>query len=39
MNKTTKDDITWDLDQLSMPAWHLLPNEDIGQLAVLIGGI
>lgn len=27
VNKTTTDDIAWDLDQLPMPAWHLLPNE------------
>lgn len=27
VNKAQPNDVVWDLDQLPMPAWHLLPNE------------
>jgi len=27
MNKTRSDDVVWNLDDLPLPAWHLLPND------------
>ena len=38
INKTTPDDIIWDLDQLPMPAWHLLPNERYWEIGRPHGG-
>ena len=38
INKTRPDDIIWDLDQLPMPAWHLLPNETYWKIGRPHGG-
>ncbi len=32
-NKTSLEDVIWDLDKLPMPAWHLLPNERYWKIA------
>ena len=38
INKTTSDDIIWDLDQQPMPAWKLLPNERYWEIGRPHGG-
>jgi len=38
VNKTRPEDILWNLDELPMPAWHLLPNERYWEIARPHGG-
>jgi len=38
VNKTRAEDIIYNLDQLPMPAWHLLPNERYWKIARPHGG-
>lgn len=38
INKTASGDITWDLDELPMPVWHLLPNDRYWKIGRPHGG-
>ncbi len=38
INKTCHDDVVWDLDELPLPAWDLLPNEQYWKIGRPHGG-
>lgn len=37
-NPATHEDVVWDLDELPMPAWHLLPNDRYWEIGRPHGG-
>lgn len=38
LNRTPSEEVVWDLDDLPMPAWHLLPNERYWEVGRPHGG-